>query len=217
VPTRLVQKPTGVSQLLASGIVASVEALWAGKWKKEGVKRWQFTTQASVHSSPTLSPDGESIFVGSFDKRLYAINAGSGALRWSFLGVVECAPASLSPASSSLTHAHRMDGFCNQNADQLGSLAGPSLLTVYVGVVECAPASLSPASSSLTHARRMDGLQQPTCHILWFLNLTVHRTARRRRGKRRRRRRRSSSSISRRLPSMTRHGKDPGDRRRSVS
>ena len=29
----------------------------------------------------------------------------------------------------------------NQNADQLGSLAGPSLLTVYVGVVECASAS----------------------------------------------------------------------------
>jgi hypothetical protein len=67
------------------------------------------------------------------------------------------APASLPPASSSLTHARRMDGFCNQNADQLGSLAGPSLLTVYVGVVECAPASLPPASSSLTHARRMDG------------------------------------------------------------
>jgi hypothetical protein len=74
-----------------------------------------------------------------------------------YVGVVECAPASLPPASSSLTHARRMDGFCNQNADQLGYLAGPSLLTVYVGVVECAPASLSPASSSLTHARRMDG------------------------------------------------------------
>jgi hypothetical protein len=50
-----------------------------------------------------------------------------------------------------------MDGFCNQNADQLGSLAGQSLLTVYVGVVECAPTSLPPESSSLTHARRMDG------------------------------------------------------------
>jgi hypothetical protein len=44
------------------------------------------------------------------------------------------------PASSSLTHARRMDGFSNQNADQLGS----------------------PLSSSLTHARRnsQDG---------WFL------------------------------------------------
>jgi hypothetical protein len=67
------------------------------------------------------------------------------------------APASLPPASSSLAHARRMDGFCNQNADQFGSLAGLSLLTVYVGVGECAPASLPPASSSLTHARRMDG------------------------------------------------------------
>jgi len=86
---------SSVSQLLASGIVASVEALWAGKWKKEGVKRWQFTTQGSVHSSPTLSPDGESVFVGSFDKRLYSINAGSGALRWSFStsGVVYSKPA----------------------------------------------------------------------------------------------------------------------------
>jgi hypothetical protein len=66
------------------------------------------------------------------------------------LCLVECAPASLSPASSSLTHARRMDGFCNQNADQFGSLAGPSLLTVYVGVVECAPASPYTYSSS-TH------------------------------------------------------------------
>jgi hypothetical protein len=67
------------------------------------------------------------------------------------------APVSLPPASSSLTHARRMDGFCNQNADQLGSLAGQSLPTVYVGVVECVPDCLPPASSSLTHARRMDG------------------------------------------------------------
>jgi hypothetical protein len=60
------------------------------------------------------------------------------------------APASLPPASSSPTHARRMDGFCNQNADQLGSLAGLSPLTVYVGVVECAPASPYTYSSS-TH------------------------------------------------------------------
>jgi hypothetical protein len=53
-------------------------------------------------------------------------------------------------ASSSLTHARRMDGFCNQNADQLCYLAGQSLLTVYVGVVECAPASPFTYSSS-TH------------------------------------------------------------------
>jgi hypothetical protein len=80
-----------------------------------------------------------------------------------YVGVVECAPASVSPASSSLTHARRMDGFCNQNADKLGSLAGPSqyssLLTVYVGVVECAPASL-PLSALLPYTCTQDG---------WFL------------------------------------------------
>ena len=42
-----------------------------------------------------------------------------------------------------------MDGFCNQNADQLGSLAGLSFPVVYVGVVECAPAS--PYTHSSTH------------------------------------------------------------------
>jgi len=50
--------------------------------------------------------------------------------------------ASLPPASSALTHTLRMGGFCNQNADQRGSLAGLSFPAVYVGVVECAPASL---------------------------------------------------------------------------
>ena len=42
-----------------------------------------------------------------------------------------------------------MDGFCNQNANQLGSLAGLSFPVVYVGVVECAPAS--PYTYSSTH------------------------------------------------------------------
>jgi hypothetical protein len=58
--------------------------------------------------------------------------------------------ARLPPASSSLTHTRRMDGFCNHNADQFGCLAGLSFLTVYVGEVECAPASPYPYSSS-TH------------------------------------------------------------------
>ena len=60
------------------------------------------------------------------------------------------APASLPFASSALTHTRRMDGFCNQNADQLGSLAGLSFPAVYVGVVDCAPASPYTYSSS-TH------------------------------------------------------------------
>jgi hypothetical protein len=30
-----------------------------------------------------------------------------------YVGVVECVSTSLPPTYSSLTHAHRMDGFCN--------------------------------------------------------------------------------------------------------
>jgi hypothetical protein len=68
------------------------------------------------------------------------------------------APASLPPASSSLTHARRMDGFCNQNADKLGSLAGQSLLTVYV----CSRmrVRLPPPRVLLPHTCTQDG---------WFL------------------------------------------------
>jgi hypothetical protein len=51
---------------------------------------------------------------------------------------------------SSLTHTRRIYCFCNQNADQLGFLAGLSLLNVYVGVVECATASPY-TYSSFTH------------------------------------------------------------------
>ena len=42
----------------------------------------------------------------------------------------------LSPARPPPSHTRRMDGFCNQNADQLGPLAGLSCPVVYVGVVE---------------------------------------------------------------------------------
>ena len=68
-----------------------------------------------------------------------------------------------------LTHTRRMDGFCIQNADQLGSLAGLSFPAVHVGVVEFAPAFLPPASSSLTHARRMDGFCNQNADHLCYL------------------------------------------------
>ena len=81
--------------------------------------------------------------------------------------------SSLPPMSSSLTHAHRMDGFCNQNADQLGSLAGQSLLTVYVGVVECVSASPYTYSSFThrfpddTHLLRLRLFQRHLQSLVW--------------------------------------------------
>jgi hypothetical protein len=64
-----------------------------------------------------------------------------------------------------LPHTYTQDGwfsFCNQNenADQLDSIAGLSLLIVYVGAVEYARASLSPRVL-LPHTCTQDG---------WFLH-----------------------------------------------
>jgi hypothetical protein len=75
----------------------------------------------------------------------------------------------LPPPRVLLPHTCTRDGFCNHNADQLGSLAGLSSPAVYVGVVACAPASLPPASSSLTHARGMDGFCNHTADQLGSL------------------------------------------------
>ena len=76
-----------------------------------------------------------------------------------YVGVVECMPTSLPLRPPPPSHIHfllfvsartnkrqhhhtrRMDGFCKQNANQLGCLAGLSFPAAYVGVVECAPAS----------------------------------------------------------------------------
>jgi outer membrane protein assembly factor BamB len=120
-----------VTHLLASGTVASVEKLWInGSTWKEGVKRWEFTTQGAVSSfnvvssfspsSPTLSPDGATVFVGSHDKRLYAINAASGDLQWNFStgGVV------LSSAAVSLDGATVFVGSGDYNLYALNAASG---------------------------------------------------------------------------------------------
>jgi hypothetical protein len=47
-----------------------------------GTQRWNFTTGDLVHSSPTISSDG-TIYVGSHDYKLYAINF-NGTEKWNF-------------------------------------------------------------------------------------------------------------------------------------
>jgi outer membrane protein assembly factor BamB len=42
-----------------------------------GAQRWAFATGGAVYSSPAVKmPDGASIFVGSYDRKVYALNAG---------------------------------------------------------------------------------------------------------------------------------------------
>ncbi|MEM8857062.1 MAG: PQQ-binding-like beta-propeller repeat protein [Chloroflexota bacterium] len=43
---------------------------------------WRFDTEMPLGHSPTV--DGDRIFVGGFDKRVYALNADTGALIWEF-------------------------------------------------------------------------------------------------------------------------------------
>ena len=49
-----------------------------------GRKRWSFPTLGFVTSSPALSRDERTLYIGSFDGKLYALDAGTGATRWSF-------------------------------------------------------------------------------------------------------------------------------------
>jgi len=48
-----------------------------------------------VRSSPAISSDGATVFVGSYDKKLYAIDAANGTLKWAFEtgGNVRSSPA----------------------------------------------------------------------------------------------------------------------------
>ena len=49
------------------------------------------------YSSPALSPDGDTVFIGSGDAHLHAVRASDGSARWKADmgrgGAVECSPA----------------------------------------------------------------------------------------------------------------------------
>eukprot|EP00947_MAST-08B_sp_MAST-8B-sp1_P002029 g2029.t1 len=47
-----------------------------------GTARWTFQTSAKVWSSPVLSRDAKTVFVGSTDFQIYAINVDDGSLKW---------------------------------------------------------------------------------------------------------------------------------------
>src|SRR4051812_28427630 len=58
-----------------------------------GTLAWKFRTEGRVVSSPVVI--GETVFVGSSDGNLYALNRGDGSLRWKFAtkGAVNSSPA----------------------------------------------------------------------------------------------------------------------------
>jgi predicted small lipoprotein YifL len=48
-----------------------------------GVKLWEFETGETVGSSPAIGSDG-TVYVGSFDNKLYALSGKSGVKLWEF-------------------------------------------------------------------------------------------------------------------------------------
>ncbi len=46
--------------------------------------RWTFTSEDWIDASPALSPDGSTLYVGSWDGNFYALNAETGAREWTF-------------------------------------------------------------------------------------------------------------------------------------
>ena len=60
-----------------------------------GSQKWVFTTGIWVHSSTAIGSDG-TVYVGSGDKKVYALNGSTGAKKWEFRireGSVDSSPA----------------------------------------------------------------------------------------------------------------------------
>ena len=62
--------------------------------KKPGTVLWEFETEGFVESSPAIGSDG-TVYVGSDDSKLYALNGKTGVKLWEFEtgGYVQSSPA----------------------------------------------------------------------------------------------------------------------------
>ena len=49
-----------------------------------GTKRWEFLTGGPIYSSPAIGSDG-TLYVGTDDNKVYALNGATGAKKWEFL------------------------------------------------------------------------------------------------------------------------------------
>ena len=59
----------------------------------DGAERWRFETEAQITSSATPGP-GNTVLVGSYDHRLYALDVATGEMKWTFetKAQVHCSP-----------------------------------------------------------------------------------------------------------------------------
>ena len=64
----------GTAKMFVAGGTAVLPEVTVG-----GAKKWSSATGAGIDSSPAISADGSTVFVGSRDHSLYAFDAASGA------------------------------------------------------------------------------------------------------------------------------------------
>jgi len=67
-----------------AGLVMSKTVLFVPAPMPSGVPKWEFLTEGWVGSSPAIGSDG-TVYVGSSDQKLYALNGATGAKKWEFL------------------------------------------------------------------------------------------------------------------------------------
>jgi outer membrane protein assembly factor BamB len=74
--------------------VASADGNLYSIYKHNGEIRWQVSYEGGFHaSSPSFSPDGETIYIAGHDSNFYALNLDK-SLKWKF----SCGPTSIIPA-----------------------------------------------------------------------------------------------------------------------
>jgi hypothetical protein len=66
--------------LLLGTVLANIAISFA---QVPGTKLWEFATGAEVESSPAIGADG-TVYVGSWDNGVYALDGATGAKRWEF-------------------------------------------------------------------------------------------------------------------------------------
>jgi len=76
--------PESTHQLFAAGGTSDLPLSGEGGQASLGIEKWAFPTGDRVVSSPTLSPDGSTVYFGSDDNSLYAVDASTGKEKWAF-------------------------------------------------------------------------------------------------------------------------------------
>ena len=84
------------------------------------VAKWAYVTDGYVHSSPIISTDAETIYVGSHDKKLHAVRMSDGMAKWTYTtgSYIYSSPTlsarwrddpSVATMRSSMPYRHRME------------------------------------------------------------------------------------------------------------